>query len=259
MYYFITIFLNTCLVFGQVFSERLIDRFPGGKYINKTNSEITEIKRYLSDNLIIPERMERDQDRDDGNKKRQMTNDFKPEEFVERLFEAGIDGDAEALGQGDQGKRECVERFLNSAVDRKKKELFPVLANETQRIRQALTTLNRIGQFLRERRVALDNATILNQCVSTFVNISFCSRCTNRTAPLCFNGCNALLRACYAPYLEVLNRQYSDLWTLVQRVITTANFSVGKLYRSFETFMDDGDGGAPGSDATDPENSFVSS
>ena len=76
----------------------------------------------------------------------------------------------------------------------------------------------------------LAGETVLQQCVTRFIDLAFCSRCVRATPPFCFNTCNALLRACYSPYYTALNRQYNQLWDVVQRTVQVANSTVqGRL------------------------------
>ena len=84
------------------------------------------------------------------------------------------------------------------------------------------------GDFTQEL-TTLRGETILQECVTRFIDLAFCSRCVRATPPLCFNTCNALLRACYSPYYTVLNRQYNQLWNVVQRTVQVANSTVQGL------------------------------
>ena len=229
--------------------DRLVDRLPGSNFINRSDQALNEALRDLANNYNIPQDEDddddedgdkdddEDEDEDEDDRKRQAAVVFNPRQFVERLVSSHEEAIAEALGNGDAATRACVRRVVNSLVNR---NAVSTIATRIQSIRQSISTLIRIGQFLRTRRTALAEAEFLQECVSRFIDIAFCSRCTESTPPLCFNTCNSLLRACYSPYYTTLNTQYARLWVVAERVIMFASSTVRSIYENEATLLDAG-------------------
>ena len=229
-------------VFGDEFLERLLRNLPGADYINATDPAFTDALQDLADNYNIPEDEddddeeedgEEDQEGDDDKRKRQVA--FNPSQFVDRLVASDIEAVAEALGGGDADTENCVQRVATSLVNR---GAVSTVARQIQTIRQVITTLNRIGAFLKKQRAALSESTFIEECVSRFIDIAFCSRCTENTPPMCFNTCNALLRACYSPYYTVFNEQYARLWQTAQRALRIGSSAVESLFDNEATLLD---------------------
>ena len=238
-------------VFNGNFVRKLIASLPLSGVINQSDQGLLATIKELTNNYNIEEDEDDDDDDDendddggdddedtDGNneKKRQTRVFFNSRQFVDRLVASNIDASVNALGNGDPDTEACVRRVANSLVNGRS---VSTVANQIQTIRQSISVLNRIGNFLRERRAVLANTTsILEVCVSRFIDIAFCSRCTERTPPLCFNTCNGLLRACYSPYYTALNEQYDRLWEVAERVIEIARSTVRSLFNDEASLLD---------------------
>ena len=219
--------------FKTPFLERLISSLPpaAADMFDPTNQELLETVNELSNNYIIPEDEEDDDDDDDDDddeddkKKRQAVVVFNPRQFVERLI-----GNAAVAGFNNSNiDEDCVRETALSLVN-SNGNAVSALATRIQTIRQSLSTLNRIQAFLEEQRGAFVNNVDLNECVSKFMDIAFCSRCTESTPPLCFNACNALLRACYSPYYTALNKQIAPLWVVANRIVDITEEAVESLF-----------------------------
>ena len=129
----------------------------------------------------------------------------------------------------------CVRRI---AILLRNGDAVSTVADLIQTIRRSISTLIRIRDFLRNRRVALAEANFLERCISRFIDIAFCSRCRQKTPPLCFNACNALLRACYSPYYTALNEQYARLWDTVKRVVKITLATVQSFFNEEASLLD---------------------
>ena len=213
--------------FKNPFLERLVESLPpaAADMFDPTNQELLETVNELSNNYIIPEDDDDDDDDDDKDdkKKRQAVVVFNPRQFVERLI-----GNA-AVAAFNNSMEDCVRETALSLVNSNGNAISAV-ATRIQTIRQSLSTLNRIQAFLEVQRGAFVNNIDLKQCVSKFIDIAFCSRCTESTPPLCFNACNALLRACYSPYYTALNEQIAPLWVVANRIVDIAEEAVENLF-----------------------------
>ena len=210
--------------FGGRFLERLAKRLP------KDDEELP---------FIIPEDEEDEDDDDDDDddddrtdEKRQAAPPFNPRQFAVRV---AVNSALDALGNVTGATEACVRRVATSLVNG---AAVSNVATRIQEIRQSLTTLFRIRNFLNDQRNALANGTFLDECVSRFIDIAFCSRCTESTPPLCFNACNALLRACYSPYYTALNEQYDRLWEVSRNVIRIVSNTVENIYGEADSFSD---------------------
>ena len=235
-----------------------MEALPGASFINRSNPTLTTVVQRFIDNFNIRESEDdddegddegseegdddidddfagdpSDNDPDDDRKKRLIT--FNPREFVEALVNALGDAVVRALGNGNRATEQCVREVASAVVNG---QAVANTAQQIQRIRQAISTLIRIGAFLEAQKTALAQATFLDECVTKFIDLAFCSRCTQKTPPLCFNTCNALLRVCYSPYYTTLNRQYSRLWTIAQQVVTIANTTVRDILAGEEALID---------------------
>ena len=169
------------------------------------NRVVTRIINNLIDNLEI--------DEDD---------EFDVADFVEELFDPVIDIIARLYGRSNRDIR-CIARVIRSFLDRGALGRFNA---KLQQVRRAITALIRIGRFLERQDNGFKDIEILSQCVNRFIELSYCDRCTQKTPPLCFSTCNALVRGCYSPYYTVLNDQYMDLWRQVQRIVNLLNETV---------------------------------
>ena len=194
--------------FKEDFIEELLLNLPFSDRLNRTNRPlIRNILRFLADNFEI----------DDID-----IDDFDVRNFIESLLDAIVDTTARNFGQ-TVSTVQCITRVVRSLVNR---NAVGALTSQLQQIRRAITALMEISRFLEQQRDRLQSATVLEECVSTFIEIALCSRCTRKTPPMCFGTCNALLRGCYSPYYTALNRQYLPLWIEVRRIIELANDTV---------------------------------
>lgn len=116
--------------------------------------------------------------------------------------------------------------MVQSLVDR---NIIGRLTSQLQQVRKAITALIRISRFLDRQKDRLKDVTIFKRCISRFIQIAYCDRCTRKTPPMCFRTCNALVRGCYSPYYTVLNAQYRRLWIQVQRIVQRLNATVNNF------------------------------
>ena len=187
---------------------------PGANFINR--SAISDVIQGLIDNYIISKSED-----DNGGKESEIG--FNTQMFVQNFSEALVDSLMRDLGNGDMRTEACIQGVAVSLVN---DEASASIAAQIQVIRQGISTLIRIGEFLEGQREELARAVILDECITALINLTFCSRCTQRTPPLCFNTCNALLQACYSPYYTTLNDQYPQLWRVARQVVTITNTTV---------------------------------
>ena len=150
--------------------------------------------------------------------------DFDTSGFLEELFNAVFEDFARDYGQNDDDMVDCILSVVQSRLDQ---GIVGRLGAQLQQVRRAITALLRIGRFLERENNGLRDVRILQECVEQFVNLSFCDRCVQKTPPLCFSTCNALVRGCYSPFYTALNAQYRQLWVEVQRIINILNDTVG--------------------------------
>ena len=161
-------------------------------------------------------------------------DDFDVRNFTESLLDAVVYSTARNFGQ-TASNVQCITRVVRSLVNW---NAVGALTLQLQQLRRAITALMEISRFLEQQRNRLQNAQLLEECVATFVNIAFCSRCTRKTPPMCFGTCNALLRGCYSPYYTALNRQYLPLWTEVRRIVELANDTVEDILSGEGALLD---------------------
>ena len=133
--------------------------------------------------------------------------------------------------------QQCIRRIINSRINQ---NTINDIADQLQEVRRAITTLIRIGSFLERERRRLQNVTPLQQCVNAFIDLAFCSRCIQKTPPLCLNTCNALVRGCYSPYYTALNRNYDRLWRVVRDILSVANSTVQDILTGEGAIVDIG-------------------
>ena len=268
-------FAFSVTVFSEEFIERLVDTLPGAGFLNRSDESLTSILEELVDNYNLPdedgnndydlsessdddssdddssdddsndddmedgtdeEEGDEEDDDDGGLAKRQNPRlVFTPRQFVEALVETLGDAVVRELGNGSEITEACVREVADSFVNG---QVVAMTAQRIQVIRQSISALIRIAEFLQTQRARLAQATFPEECVTTFIDLAFCSRCTQKTPPLCFNTCNALLRACYSPYFTTLNDQFSQLWLVAQRVIGVANTTVQDLLEDEANLID---------------------
>ena len=230
-----------------------MDSLPGAVFLNRSDESLNVVLQDLTQNYNIPEDDDDDDDDDEDDeeddsdeddeeydydedkRKRQSQNAFNAQDFVEDLLDILGDSVAEFLSNGNGATRRCIREVANSVVNNR---AIARVAQHIQDIRRSVSTLIRIGTFLERQRRILARVTFIDECVASFVDLAFCSRCTEATPPLCFNTCDALLRACYSPYYTTLNDQYSRLWRVAQQVIDIANTTIGNLLADEATLID---------------------
>ena len=196
-----------------------------------------EILNNLIENLEIG-----DDDEDDRSRPRFNVRNF-VDDLLDAVFEGlanDIDIDVSPQSRGSRGSRgsRCISRVFRGLIDR---SVVGRISSQLEQVRRGLTALMRIGRFLREQRSRLDSVNILEQCVSRLIEVSYCSRCTQKTPPLCFGTCNALARACYSPYFTALNGQYRELWEEVRRIVEILNGTLGMLFDEEGELLDRAD------------------
>ena len=176
-----------------------------------------------------------DDEETDGELSEESDNDeFDTDDFIEELLDALINILARVFGRNEETVR-CIVRVVRSQVD---EEVVRRLSALLQQIRRAITALLRIRRFLAQQSDRLEGARLLERCVRRFIELSYCSRCTQKMPPLCFSTCNALVRGCYAPYYTVLNSQYGELWEEVKRIVKLLNSTVADVARGETQLID---------------------
>ena len=207
------------IVLQENFIEELVDLLPGSEFLNRSSPALLEILSSLADNFDILS---------DGR------NMFNPGQFLRMLLENTGEAVVAALGRNET-QQLCIQRVIEENINASAAFQMATYIDE---IRAAYTTLQRIGNFIEQQGNFFSRAPILNICVDTFVELSFCSRCTRRMPPLCFNTCNNLLRACYSPYYTAFNRAFSRLWFVTRQVVQSANTSVQNFIAAEENLID---------------------
>ena len=167
------------------------------------------VVRYIIEELI--DNLEIDED-----------DDFDVGDFVEELFDTVIDIIARFYASNNR-EFQCIRRVIRSSLSSGALGRFNA---DLQQVRRAISALLRIGRFLERQDNSFKDVEILGRCVNRFIELSYCDRCTQKTPPLCFSTCNALVRGCYSPYYTVLNEQYMELWIQVRRIVNLLNETV---------------------------------
>ena len=206
---------------------------------NRSDPLIIRILRNLIDNLEIggdddeEGSGEEDSDEEEEEEESDDEDDFNVRDFVDDLLE----GVAESLGRDFTGRGDvpCVARVFRRLLN---SNVIERITSQLQQVRRAITALMRVRRFLRVQRNRLDGVNVIEQCVTRFIELSYCQRCTQRTPPLCFRTCNALARACYSPYFTVLNEQYRELWERVQRIVRQLNGTLSELFNEEGDLLD---------------------
>lgn len=248
-----------------------MDVLPGSNFINRSDPAFRAVIRSLMENLYIPESEEDDRDDRDGDDSDDDDSDdddsdddsdgdgdekdddldldfnddpndndpdddsFNPRRFAQSLGEILDKLIVRGLVAQYPEEEQCIQSNAPGSLN---SEAVADLAKLVQELRRAVSTLRRIGAFLGTQKTRLSRATILQACVSRFIDLSFCSRCSKKTPPLCFNTCNALVRGCYSPYYTTLNRQYSRLWSVVRQVLRIANTTIKDVLETEKEIID---------------------
>ena len=210
-----------CPVFEDVFPENVLLNLLKGASINVDHDSpaIVNVLDRLANNLEILT--------DDN-------DDFDVQGFIVDLLGLVI-----ANAEGNFGQTVSTLRCITNHVDERIRESeIGAIERHFKQIRRSIISLKQIDTFLNEQSDRLEGETILEECVSRFIDIAFCSRCTRKTPPMCFGTCNALLRGCYSPYYTALNRQYQQLWIEVQRIVRFANTTVQALLTDEMNLLD---------------------
>ena len=223
---------TSCTVFEQDFTRALLKQFPGSFYVNTSKSAFTAIVKILVEHFKTDddsdeednEGEEEEGEREKGERKR--NDEVSNQMIVESLVRAYSSALQERFNNASTG---CINKAV---TDNQNRDATKIIAVQLQKIRGYIATLQRIGYFLRKQEQRLKNATILKACITKYVQLTVCSRCTNDTLPLCLNTCNALLRACYSPYYTALNPHYNRLWQLSRKIITESSRIVEKFFKT---------------------------
>lgn len=205
--------------FTEDFPEDLLEQLPGAIFINTSDPTLREVIQELIENYEMS-------DEDNFN--------------VIRFLNSLLDSLREVLVRqftSNSPGQQCVRRIINSGINQ---NAVNEIADQLQEVRRSITTLRRIGSFLERERRRLRNINPLQQCVDAFIDLAFCSRCVQRTPPLCLNTCNALVRGCYSPYYTALNRNYNRLWRVVRDVLSVANSTVNDILTGEGAIIDIG-------------------
>ena len=156
------------------------------------------------------------------------TDTFNAEDFVSGFFEAFENIVAETLGGIDMNRRDCIVRAIGSLID---DSTIQAIAREFDRIRESILTSSEILTFLNSLNDALGGFEPLPACVDALVERSFCGRCTRRIPPLCSNVCGAIVRGCYAGFLEGIGQVFDRrLWNIARQLIQFTDRSIMELY-----------------------------
>lgn len=259
-----------CADFNEDFTQNILLNFPFSELLNRTDPIILRILRNLIENFVIrddddeddsedseesdededeeEESVESDEDEDEESVESEEDedddeitaveesdesddDDFDVGDFFRGLIRAIIRAIARALGEDV----DCVVDVVESLLD---EDVIGQLIRLLRRVRRAITALTRIGRFLERQKDRFEDAVILKRCVSRFIEIAYCKRCTEKTPPMCFRTCNALLRGCYSPYYTVLGAQYRRLWEEVQSIVELANRTVSEFFSRENALMD---------------------
>lgn len=233
LYWFIYDQLGFCADFTEEFTENMLLNFPFSELLNRTDPVIRSILRNLIENFVIrddDDDEDEDDDEETDEEESDDDDDFNVGAFIRRLITAIIRVISRTLG----GNR-CIDGVIESLLD---EDIINQLVQLLRRIRRAITALMRIGRFLERQKDRFEDAEILKGCVSRFIEIAYCKRCTQKTPPMCFRTCNALVRGCYSPYYTVLNAQYRRLWEEVQRIVEVANTTVSEFFSKESALID---------------------
>ena len=240
-----------CTVFEEDFTRALLKQFPGSFYVNTSRSAFTAIVKTLVEYFETDDDNDEDKDDDDN-------DDDEDKDGMDSHEEEGEEEEGERKRIDEVSNQMIVEslirayssalqnRFHNASsnciskavTDNINRDAIRTMAVQLQKIRGYVATLQRIGYFLRKQRESLRNVTILRACVTRYVQLAICSRCTKDTPPLCYNTCNALLRACYSPYYTALNRHYNRLWELSRKIITESSKIVEEFFKTEISVVD---------------------
>lgn len=195
--------------FDEDFPEVLLEQLPGALFVNTSDPMLAELLQALTENFEI-----------------KVGDSFNARRFLNSLIDTFLELLVRRITSSPSG-RPCIRRIIMSEINQ---DAVDIIADKLEDIRRAITTLLRIGSFLERERRRLRNATPLEQCIDAFVDLAFCSRCIQRTPPLCLNTCNALIRGCYSPYYTALNQKYDRLWRVVRNVLTFVNSTVQDIF-----------------------------
>ena len=154
------------------------------------------------------------------------SDSFNTRDFVDALVDRIISQAATLLGDNEL-QRGCIVRVVQASV---RNDTLGVLARSVQLVRQSLSSLVRIRQFLTTYRLGLRNFTPIPGCVERFAELSFCGRCAKRIPPLCRNTCNAVVRGCLSPYYSGLFGDFGQLWNTSATIVKKLNTTIFELF-----------------------------
>lgn len=134
---------------------------------------------------------------------------------------------AGALGGGNTTRETCIINFVRQRVNQ---TVVNLIDDTLEQIRRGISVTSRIRSFLQNYNQTVGNFRPLRQCWERLVQLSFCSRCTRNTPPLCSNTCGALVRACYSPFVAGLRGEFNNLWNVTRQVVRATNNTLMQLF-----------------------------
>jgi hypothetical protein len=126
-----------------------------------------------------------------------------------------------------ESERRCINSKTSEVIGRE--PLATASSELVQLYRYTLGAAKKILTFMASQTNELNEASVSTACVNGFIQTAYCRQCVERTPPLCFNTCNALLRGCYSPYYTVLNGEFEELWVAVKNVTKRADRAVDAI------------------------------
>ena len=194
-----------------------MEQLPGAIFINTSDPTLAEVVQELIENYEIKAR-----------------DSFNARRFLNSVTDSFLELLVNRL-TSSPSVRQCIRRVIMSEVNQ---DAVGIIAVKLQEVRRAITTLIRIGSFLERERRSLRNTSPVQQCIDAFIDLAFCSRCVQKTPPLCLNTCNALIRGCYSPYYTALNRKFDRLWRVVRNILDFTNSTVQDIFNRKRAIKD---------------------
>ena len=218
VHYYYGLFPSLHPVFEGNFLERLYDRLD----FDFLDSDQVNFRRNLTEDLrddfVIGEE-EEEEDQDESRSNSSTRSFFR--NFLDR-----VEDRAAVVLARTNAVRNCIRQVIDSSINQTRMQL---VSDSIEQLRRSLTSGMRLLNFLENFRENLGGFRPLRQCVSTLVRLNYCSRCVQRTPPLCRNICGALARGCYSPFHTGLRRQFENLWNVTRQIIGLTRSSLASL------------------------------
>ena len=131
---------------------------------------------------------------------------------------------------------QCIYRTTSERID--EEALAMMSTGLVELFNSTLLAMEKIKNFIMSQKNRTDDARVIPACVNGFITASTCTKCVERTAPLCLVTCNALVRGCYSPYFTVLNGQFVELWKEVDSLARRVNSTVGDIFEHTSKLVD---------------------